>query len=166
MSSVPYLMEVPANSFSAEFPTIPFYVGQKSFGWSLIFMANYAPNPEFNALDLTLRGRILIHGTPEMYIDSNNTTMRLDLRAAGGAGVLTFDTRNAREISNWEYSPANNYNGQLLPEGSLVEMQVEVEMIEHDSHPRFDIRVSSDITIKWVVGARHIVIVDPSFPSI
>lgn len=137
-----------------------FYVGQKHFGWSLVFMAEL-----LNEGQLQMYGRILIHGAPGVVLDSKIFTV--DLPANNSSYLVTFDTNPVTMLDNPNVvSNINQYHGRVQSDNSTFQIPITITQTTLNNRTAYNIVVQDmDVTIKWIVGARHIVVVDPTFAS-
>lgn len=133
-----------------------FYVGQKHFGWSLVFMAE-----SLGGQQLQMYGRILIHGAPGVVLDSQIFTV--DLQTTSNY-VVAFDTNPITMLDNPNViSNVNQYHGRVQPDNSTLQIPITITPTTLNNRMAYNIVVQTDVTIKWIVGARHIVVVDPTF---
>lgn len=140
-----------------------FYVGQKHFGWSLVFMAEL-----LNEFQLQMYGRILIHGAPGVVLDSQIFTV--DLPANNSSYLVIFETSPITMLDNPNVIPnGNQYHGLVQPDNLTLQtfhIPITITQTTLNNRTAYAIVVKDmDITIKWIVGARHIVVVDPTFAS-
>lgn len=128
--------------------TVPVYIGTKSFLCSLVFMGVQAQDKS-----LTLRARIYLYGSSEVYYDSEDTEVCIENHKKYSVNFKS----NCFERVVIDPNSARSYEG-------VLEKDCTVHFYVKQINGMYVIEVRDvEIPIKWVIGARHIVMVDPKF---